>query len=134
MVKFLYETDKCVWNHVTTNQSMVYLRKHNDDSMIKYVLSIGCGYNKALIIEGLDLGFCVICADRISNCLCKEKFLEPYSWGDDEFCPICKDESENGKIDEGVIIRNCKHAFHKICILEWFKISVSCPYCRQVAN
>ena len=41
-----------------------------------------------------------------------------------EECTICKDE-----IEEGIKL-NCKHIFHKTCIIEWFNINQSCPLCR----
>jgi len=39
-------------------------------------------------------------------------------------CPICLDENPD------MILSNCSHAFHKVCINQWLELSVFCPLCR----
>ena len=42
-------------------------------------------------------------------------------------CSICLEHMNNQK---GVILNDCKHAFHEECIAEWFKRQETCPNCR----
>ena len=44
-----------------------------------------------------------------------------------EDCGICQDGLMNNEIS----ILFCNHKFHQKCISNWFKLSRSCPYCRQ---
>ena len=39
-------------------------------------------------------------------------------------CSICLDDMEKGKY------LNCGHAFHYVCIKEWFDKCMKCPYCN----
>ncbi len=41
-------------------------------------------------------------------------------------CPICFEE-----LNEGIIITECKHKFHKKCLDEWLKIKNICPICKK---
>ena len=41
-------------------------------------------------------------------------------------CSICMEISSNK-----VIKTNCNHEFHEKCLLEWMKISKTCPICRD---
>jgi hypothetical protein len=43
-----------------------------------------------------------------------------------EPCPICFDDMQEKHYSE------CKHAFHKECLLEWLKHHQTCPICRAV--
>ncbi|XP_068667377.1 uncharacterized protein [Aristolochia californica] len=45
-----------------------------------------------------------------------------------ETCPICMDEY--GK-DNPPVETHCSHVFHKECILNWYKQSPTCPFCRS---
>ena len=45
----------------------------------------------------------------------------------DDICSICTDEY---KIKDEIILLQCSHFYHKICISKWVKIKDTCPYCR----
>jgi hypothetical protein len=48
---------------------------------------------------------------------------------DDMNCSICRDNIiENEEIRR---LNNCSHAFHKVCIDQWFRTNVHCPICRD---
>jgi hypothetical protein len=42
-------------------------------------------------------------------------------------CAICQDSITS----DGCRIRQCRHSFHRSCILNWFSSSVRCPVCRH---
>lgn len=42
-------------------------------------------------------------------------------------CSICLEEFENG---ESYGKLGCLHVFHKTCLVEWLKVSSTCPKCR----
>jgi len=42
-------------------------------------------------------------------------------------CAICQDFITS----DGCRIRQCRHSFHRSCILNWFASSVRCPVCRH---
>jgi hypothetical protein len=42
-------------------------------------------------------------------------------------CAICQDSITS----DGCRIRQCRHSFHRSCILNWFASSVRCPVCRH---
>lgn len=48
--------------------------------------------------------------------------------GGGEECAICKEEMERGR---DVCELPCKHLFHWMCILRWFKKTNTCPCCRH---
>ena len=41
-------------------------------------------------------------------------------------CAVCQDAISTG----GCRIRHCTHGFHRVCITNWFTMSVRCPVCR----
>jgi len=43
-------------------------------------------------------------------------------------CSICICTYEE---DEDTTFLPCKHRFHSACVLEWFKRSHVCPYCKD---
>lgn len=45
-------------------------------------------------------------------------------------CTICIDKMK--KNDNCVILTNCKHTFHNICLQLWTYHSDSCPLCRTI--
>jgi hypothetical protein len=51
------------------------------------------------------------------------------SLGPGTVCTICQDTI--GQIDTCRKLRPCNHAFHKVCIDQWFERSVFCPTCRH---
>lgn len=42
-------------------------------------------------------------------------------------CAICQDSISSG----GCRIRQCRHVYHRSCILNWFTLNVRCPVCRH---
>lgn len=51
---------------------------------------------------------------------------------EEEVCSICQD-SLRGKAGAHLrTIQVCNHTFHGNCLLEWLKISESCPNCKEV--
>ena len=44
-------------------------------------------------------------------------------------CSIC---TENFKNEDQVSNMECKHLFHKDCIIEWGKYKNTCPICREI--
>ncbi|KAE8801272.1 hypothetical protein D1007_23169 [Hordeum vulgare] len=44
-------------------------------------------------------------------------------------CPICMEELSGGGRVTG--LAGCSHAFHRGCILEWFRTGPTCPSCRR---
>ena len=42
-------------------------------------------------------------------------------------CAICQDVISS----TGCRIRQCGHAYHRACIVNWFSMSVRCPVCRH---
>lgn len=60
--------------------------------------------------------------------------LNTFKAGEDilsENCVICTDLY---KKDEFVIKLDCKHNFHKKCLLKWFDKDDTCPLCRNVVK
>lgn len=53
-----------------------------------------------------------------------------YTEKTDDDCIICLQELSN-KI---VLRLDCKHCFHKKCIIEWLEICATCPFCRNRVN
>ena len=47
-----------------------------------------------------------------------------------DICAICMDELNN----DNYVKLQCTHEFHKHCIDSWFKIKLTCPNCRVLAN
>ena len=45
----------------------------------------------------------------------------------DDICSICISQNEN----EWCELVNCKHVFHKDCLMRWLKEKESCPNCRN---
>lgn len=45
-------------------------------------------------------------------------------------CPICI-ERFNIEKDNIVKLEHCNHYYHKDCIIEWLKIKINCPLCRN---
>ena len=45
----------------------------------------------------------------------------------DDICSICISQNEN----EWCELVNCKHVFHKDCLMKWIKEKESCPNCRN---
>ncbi|CAO2838655.1 unnamed protein product [Amaranthus hypochondriacus] len=47
---------------------------------------------------------------------------------DDNTCPICLcDYYQN---DVLMVLPECKHRFHRDCLIEWLKLNATCPVCR----
>jgi len=70
----------------------------------------------------------VIKTDRIIKL--DEKLFRDYEDKTKNNCAICLDDfEEESKVSE---INECKHLFHKDCIIEWDKYNecVKCPVCR----
>lgn len=42
-------------------------------------------------------------------------------------CAVCQDVITSG----GVQIRQCRHNYHRDCIMNWFQRNVRCPVCRH---
>ena len=47
-------------------------------------------------------------------------------------CPICKDRFED--CENCIELPNCKHLYHKECILPWLTSNNSCPVCRDIVK
>ena len=73
----------------------------------------------------------------------KENFLSTYTFipvkgisCEKKTCSICLQEEEEEEEQEQerdssfIIIAQCGHPFHKVCILEWWKTNLNCPLCR----
>ena len=45
-----------------------------------------------------------------------------------DLCPICYETFDETR--EVSMIRNCKHIYHKDCIISWFQKNLNCPICR----
>ncbi|AES81457.2 anaphase-promoting complex subunit 11 RING-H2 finger protein [Medicago truncatula] len=45
-------------------------------------------------------------------------------------CSICLEELFKGSKSE-CVMTECLHVFHKECIFQWFKRSLTCPLCRN---
>lgn len=59
--------------------------------------------------------------------------LEEFHWAPhhmetEESCPVCQ---ENYKDGETLVKLNCKHDYHKECVLKWLTQHNACPMCRQ---
>jgi hypothetical protein len=52
---------------------------------------------------------------------------ENFRWTKQETCSICREKLSQSK----VIQTFCSHFFHYSCIEKWFKVSPTCPECRQ---
>ncbi len=46
----------------------------------------------------------------------------------DSECIICMENFQN---DKYTIRLECKHFFHKECVVQWFTKNASCPICRR---
>ncbi len=61
----------------------------------------------------------------------EDRFITKSLVGVEEHCQIC---ASNENLENCVAVRNgrCNHAFHRICIEEWFRFRGLriCPYCR----
>jgi hypothetical protein len=44
------------------------------------------------------------------------------------FCSIC--HSQTTENEECINLNQCKHEFHKNCLLTWFSYKSNCPLCR----
>lgn len=44
-----------------------------------------------------------------------------------ESCPVCTESMQ----DREVVTLDCGHAFHAVCVVEWFRRKGSCPLCRD---
>lgn len=44
-------------------------------------------------------------------------------------CSICLDNIKTS--DHRIIMKKCKHQFHKDCVITWILERNSCPYCRR---
>lgn len=44
-------------------------------------------------------------------------------------CPICIEQIKKG---EDICITDCKHYYHKDCLLQWFNNSYDCPLCKNI--
>ena len=53
--------------------------------------------------------------------------LEDHISQSQQNCSICQDSIVSG----GVILRTCRHVYHRSCIQTWFGASVRCPVCRR---
>ncbi len=42
-------------------------------------------------------------------------------------CSICYDDGDHTMVH----LPNCKHLYHRKCILSWLQYQLSCPVCRQ---
>jgi hypothetical protein len=51
----------------------------------------------------------------------------------EENCSICFDILKICR-NKPVIILNCKHIFHRLCMNSWIKMKNSCPLCRVLVN
>jgi hypothetical protein len=47
-----------------------------------------------------------------------------------EVCAICLGSMITAGV-EGVLLTPCGHAFHRICLITWFKVCSTCPMCRR---
>lgn len=47
----------------------------------------------------------------------------------ENICTICRDSLSSGS--EIYTNPTCNHKFHCMCIVEWFRLNSSCPYCRS---
>jgi hypothetical protein len=45
-------------------------------------------------------------------------------------CSICL--IDYNTVDKIILIKSCKHMYHKKCILEWNKRNNTCPLCRTI--
>ncbi len=43
-------------------------------------------------------------------------------------CPICLEDYINGEL---ISITKCNHVYHNKCIVEWRKVSDTCPLCMS---
>jgi len=59
--------------------------------------------------------------------LLKMKLLKP----EINMCTVCFDDTIEGQT-QNVVLQECEHHFHKVCIVNWFtkSSSMSCPNCR----
>jgi hypothetical protein len=59
--------------------------------------------------------------------LLKMKLLEP----EINMCTVCFDDTIEGQT-QNIVLQECEHHFHKVCIVNWFtrSSSMSCPNCR----
>jgi hypothetical protein len=70
----------------------------------------------------------IVKVEELNELLCKFEM--------DQICSICLDRVMKYK-KEGDLLGhlNCRHYFHKICILEWIKRNKqTCPFCRKIIN
>eukprot|EP01017_Pseudomicrothorax_dubius_P047186 TRINITY_DN8432_c0_g1_i3.p1 TRINITY_DN8432_c0_g1~~TRINITY_DN8432_c0_g1_i3.p1 ORF type:complete len:234 (+),score=-3.22 TRINITY_DN8432_c0_g1_i3:107-808(+) len=47
-------------------------------------------------------------------------------------CAICLESYKNE--DEVCELESCKHMFHRGCLVNWIRLSSTCPYCRQTLH
>lgn len=83
---------------------------------------------------------CPDCKEEDYNDENLSNFITSCSDSDEKECSICFESDENSELFS---INNCKHVFHKPCILKWFNTpkmlnedeslpnTNSCPVCRQ---
>lgn len=65
----------------------------------------------------------------IIPCELEEKERERYSQYDS--CSICFESFNLSDPSLSIALTECKHAYHLLCINEWFKRKKDCPVCRK---
>lgn len=56
-----------------------------------------------------------------------EALMEKLLINEDHTCSICMNDF---KLEQSAYYLPCSHCFHKICVLDWLKVKISCPTCR----
>jgi hypothetical protein len=129
-------TEKHTFDHVTIRLSdvleafdRIYIRIYKEEE------------EKATKKEFFIDKECTECKEDDYNSENLSNFIHPLvSIEDEKECSICFESDENLEL---FFINNCKHVFHKACILKWFNTpkvlnedeslpnTNSCPVCRQ---
>ena len=94
---------------------------------IESINKINCKY----ICEYIYIKICNNCYFKIYDCISKRNKIAVVNDNDihiDDICSICL---ENLVVNQSnIIATNCKHYYHKKCIIEWLKIKDICPICN----
>lgn len=61
---------------------------------------------------------------RLPKCLLTAGKMKDF----EDPCAICLEEYKIGELTTRL---HCGHAYHMVCVAEWFTKSASCPYCTQ---